>query len=278
MIRMQAELVKHFLKLLKNRALMSLAFLAVLTPVVVLIGANNDQSPNITANKPLTSGNSIATSQTLDTVGDSNNASILDFSTGSSASNGGGDIKASTSTQSSSPSPSQQSTPSTSGSSPSGSTYAYKPYVAPVCTKVPIPYKTTYENANYIPVGETQTFGGTDGYIDSCTADSTGYKPSDITLQPQNKIIYVGTKPVTSPAEAYQQCYDSAKATADANNQIKIQKASQSHDLTISSINSTYPTGSLQYQVAILNENNRYNDVVAANQAAYFSALDNIKC
>lgn len=74
-----------------------------------------------------------------------------------------------------------------------------KPYVASVCTKKTIPYKTKYENVSYLYVGETDSYGGTNGYTETCTADSTGYKPADFTSQPFDKTVLVGTKP--KPAE-----------------------------------------------------------------------------
>lgn len=77
---------------------------------------------------------------------------------------------------------------------PKAPTPVYKPYVAPVCTKTPIPYKTTTTEVSYLYVGETQSYGGTDGYTETCTADSTGYKPPDFTIPPYDKTTYVGTK------------------------------------------------------------------------------------
>jgi uncharacterized protein YkwD len=70
----------------------------------------------------------------------------------------------------------------------------YKPYVAPVCTKIPIPYSTTYVDASYMDVGQTSSSGGIDGYTNTCTADSTGYQPPDYTISPINKTVYTGTR------------------------------------------------------------------------------------
>ena len=66
-------------------------------------------------------------------------------------------------------------------------------YTAPKCTKNPIPYKTTYESASWLTVGSTFVIGGENGYVETCTADSSGYKPPDLTIQPSDKIIYSGT-------------------------------------------------------------------------------------
>lgn len=175
-IRMQAKLTKQFLKLVKNRALMSIGLLAVLVFIIILSSTNNDQHPNITTNKPMTSENSLATGQTPDAVLNSNIVSAP--------------------TQSSPSSSFTKSTPSTSsqGSISTNSKYVYKPYVSSVCTKTPIPYKTSYTNASFLPVGETTTVGGTDGYTQTCTADSTGYKPLDITVKSNDKTVWVGTK------------------------------------------------------------------------------------
>lgn len=75
-------------------------------------------------------------------------------------------------------------------------TYVSKSYVAPVCTKTAIPYETIYKEVNYLYVGETDSFGGYEGYIQTCTADSTGYKPLDFTVPPVAKYIYQGTMPL----------------------------------------------------------------------------------
>lgn len=71
-----------------------------------------------------------------------------------------------------------------------------KPYIASVCTKTTIPYTTEYVNDPNMYEGSTYEGGmGWDGYKETCTADSTGYKPADYTSPPYNKKIYVGTKP-----------------------------------------------------------------------------------
>lgn len=78
----------------------------------------------------------------------------------------------------------------------------YKPYVASVCTKTVIPYETIYEDASYLYVGNTSVgFPGSDGYIETCTANSNGYKPADFKIEPLSKTVYVGTMP-TGPTQA----------------------------------------------------------------------------
>lgn len=74
-----------------------------------------------------------------------------------------------------------------------------KPYVASVCKKTPIPYKTITKEANYMEVGQTDSYGGFDGYTETCTPDSTGYKPPDITINPIDKTVLIGTKQPLSP-------------------------------------------------------------------------------
>lgn len=86
-------------------------------------------------------------------------------------------------------------TPGTRNSGSTSSSPAPKPYVASKCTKTVIPYKTVYEEVSYMYVGETSSYGGYDGYIESCTADSTGYKPPDYKSSPIDKTVLVGTKP-----------------------------------------------------------------------------------
>jgi hypothetical protein len=73
-------------------------------------------------------------------------------------------------------------------------------YIPPICTKTAIPYSTSYQNASYMNVGQTFSSGGTNGWKETCTADSDGFKPTDITIPPVNQIIYVGTRqPATLP-------------------------------------------------------------------------------
>jgi uncharacterized protein YkwD len=73
---------------------------------------------------------------------------------------------------------------------------AQKPYVPFVCSKTPIPRKTVYIEASYLYEGETsEGYSGMDGYKETCTADSAGYKPPDFTSPPSDRTIYTGTKP-----------------------------------------------------------------------------------
>lgn len=74
-----------------------------------------------------------------------------------------------------------------------------KAYVAPVCTKTMLPYNTNYQDVNYLYVGQTSSYGGYEGFVQTCTADSTGYKPQDFRIEPIDKTVLVGTKPVVVP-------------------------------------------------------------------------------
>jgi len=101
--------------------------------------------------------------------------------------------------------------------STSNNTPVIKPYMAPVCTKTPVPYEIKYIDVSYLYVGETEEYGGRDGYRETCTADSTGYKPPDFTSPPYDKTIYRGTKPKPSsstntPSLTYQQAYSNCNA------------------------------------------------------------------
>lgn len=114
--------------------------------------------------------------------------------------------------QSTNQSSSQQSNGGTSTSKPNSTytpsntpTSTYKP---PVCTKTPTAYKTYISLATYLGTTETKVNGGTEGYTETCTADSTGYVPSKVPLNPVDKYIYVGTggisattPPRTTPPE-----------------------------------------------------------------------------
>lgn len=75
----------------------------------------------------------------------------------------------------------------------------YKPYTAPVCTKTLIPYQTNYVDDPYLDVGQTTSYGGYDGSTETCTADSTGYKPPDLTIPPLDKTVNVGTRTSSMP-------------------------------------------------------------------------------
>lgn len=71
-------------------------------------------------------------------------------------------------------------------------------YKAPVCTKTPTPYKTYIKIASYLSTAETTVNGGSEGYTETCTADSTGYVPTKVPLNPVDKYIYVGTGGITA--------------------------------------------------------------------------------
>jgi len=87
----------------------------------------------------------------------------------------------------------------------------YRPYIPFYCTTNIIPYKTIYKNVSYLNVGQTTEASGLNGSIETCTADSTGYKPPDINNQPLDKTVYVGIGPVTytqsTPTYTYSQAY-----------------------------------------------------------------------
>lgn len=121
------------------------------------------------------------------------------------------------------PSASQQSSQST-----PAQTYTPTPYVASVCTKTVIPYETEYIEVDYLYVGETQEYSGWDGYKETCTADSTGYKPADYTSPPYNKKVYVGTKQKQSSGSqttmTYQQAYNNCSAQGVPGNSSAMQQ------------------------------------------------------
>ena len=72
-----------------------------------------------------------------------------------------------------------------------------------VCTIKTIEFTTTTVNDASMYQGETKETGGSNGWLKTCTADSSGVKPNDENAQPINKIISVGTKPKpTAPAPA----------------------------------------------------------------------------
>jgi hypothetical protein len=78
-------------------------------------------------------------------------------------------------------------------------------YIPPVCTTTAIPYSTSYKDASYMDVGQTSSYGGIDGWTKICTADSKGWKPTDITDPPFDKVVYSGTRqstPATPPANS----------------------------------------------------------------------------
>lgn len=67
-----------------------------------------------------------------------------------------------------------------------------KPYVPPKCTTEIYPYKTFYKYAPYLGGGLSNVSGGYTGSKQTCSADSNGYKPQDVVLQPIDKTIYIG--------------------------------------------------------------------------------------
>jgi hypothetical protein len=93
----------------------------------------------------------------------------------------------------------------------------YMPYIAPVCTTTALPYSTSYQDVSYMDVGQTSFLGGRDGYKTTCTESSTGYKPADLTIQPYNKVVYVGTRqPTATPSPTYSPSPNyAAKSTCD---------------------------------------------------------------
>lgn len=99
---------------------------------------------------------------------------------------------------------------------PSGSsaTNTHKPYIASVCTTTLIPYQTSYQNVSWLPSGQTQSYGGTNGSTVSCTTDSNGYKPPDSTLQPYNKTVYLGTGTTSSSTPSTTTPTDNSAAIA----------------------------------------------------------------
>jgi len=100
---------------------------------------------------------------------------------------------------------------------PNSSTNYKSDYIAPVCTRTVLPYSTSYQDVSYMDVGQTSSLGGTDGWTQTCTADSTGWKPTDITYSPYNKVVYVGTRqPATVPTPTYSPSPNyAAKSTCD---------------------------------------------------------------
>lgn len=101
-----------------------------------------------------------------------------------------------------------------------------KPYVAGVCTKTVIPYKTIYKDASWLDVGKTEKgFGGMDGYVEKCTAASTGYIAPDYTWKPVDLTVWVGTRqptPTSTPEPipsdpAPQYTYAEALAMSESN-------------------------------------------------------------
>lgn len=105
--------------------------------------------------------------------------------------------------------------------SPAGNNNTIRPtYVPPSCSIIDIPYKTVYQDADWLYIGETQDGYGVNGFKYVCSDGS--YNSS---YAPINKIVYRGTKvretytpaPTTSSPDyaAKYKCdsdYNSAKA------------------------------------------------------------------
>lgn len=69
-------------------------------------------------------------------------------------------------------------------------------YTASVCTKTILPKTMVRQPTTSLTADTEKVYqNGVDGYIQTCTADSTGYKPSDIRVEPINGIIMVSTYP-----------------------------------------------------------------------------------
>lgn len=179
----------------------------------------NERNSNRQAEKPTTTQDTKANN-------DSSQAQSLDPVTGqpaptqsNSQSSGGSTSK-----------PSSTYTPSTTPTST---------YKAPVCTKTPTGYKTYIKLATYLGTGSTTVNGGTEGYTETCTADSTGYVPYKVPLNPVDKYIYVGTggitattPPRTSPPEADQ--LDRIKA--DCSQQLAVHGNQEAYQLCVSTL------------------------------------------
>lgn len=104
---------------------------------------------------------------------------------------------------------SSQSSGTTGSTGTSTKPYSYTP---PQCTTTSIPFQTEYKEVSYLNKGETKVISeGKNGTLETCTADSSGYKPKDLRFDPWNKLVYVGTYVApssggsTQPTRTYQQ-------------------------------------------------------------------------
>lgn len=99
-------------------------------------------------------------------------------------------------------------TPSTEPVSKQNTSNSSKPYVASVCTKKPIPYKTIYKESS----GASYSLGGIDGIISTCTADSNGNIIPGYTIQPIDKTVYSGSSSSynSSACSSYTTAYNTA--------------------------------------------------------------------
>ncbi len=75
-------------------------------------------------------------------------------------------------------------------------------YVAPVCTKSVLPHGSRTVQQPYSYTDETRTVRGSDGYLQTCTADSTGWKPADVRKEPVDTVVYQGTRSREADADA----------------------------------------------------------------------------
>lgn len=142
------------------------------------------------------------------------------------------------------PAPNQSNNQTSGGTAKPNSTYTpsttpTSTYKAPVCTKTATGYKTFIKLATYLGTGSTTVNGGTEGYTETCTADSTGYIPNKVHLNPVDKYIYVGTggisattPPRTSPPEADQ--LDRIKA--DCSQQLAVHGNQEAYQLCVSTL------------------------------------------
>lgn len=105
----------------------------------------------------------------------------------------------------SAPKPAQ--TPPTGSQAPT-----YKAYTAPVCTNTVIPHGTDTIYDKYSYLDEVTTIEGRDGYTETCTADSTGWKPTDNHRDPINTKVYQGTKARPAPGQSRQDEIDKCVA------------------------------------------------------------------
>jgi hypothetical protein len=70
-----------------------------------------------------------------------------------------------------------------------------QPYEPSVCTEKPIPYETKYKEASELYPSQSYTgLDGRNGSIKTCTADSFGFKPIDLTDSPSTRSVWVGTR------------------------------------------------------------------------------------
>lgn len=89
-------------------------------------------------------------------------------------------------------------TPTNTSQNAGANSYNSRPvntYIASVCTKTTIPFTTTYLDTSWLAQGDSRTYGGVDGWSQTCTADSNGIKPMDLNVPPYNRTVYTGTGP-----------------------------------------------------------------------------------